>query len=384
MKVCDVVLNSVWYDPRVKKQIEEYIKHGVDLSVVGLSDNRINQEEISKIQCDVNIVDVDPKYYREGRTIFTILKREWLINTRVQTAIEATRPDVIHANDLNALIPAYYAAKKLKCGLIYDSHEIWLENFTLGKVVKAFFSYYERKIVKKLDLFISVSNAAADYFANKYKISRPMVITNCVKKVSDESIAVEKYTGFEVLNHGQFYKGRGYDTMLKAAQLCSTPDITFVIRGRGSMEKELNDYLAFHHVSNARIDPPVRVEELIPMAARAHVGVVITEPICLSFRLTVSNKIFEYAAAGLPIIMSDVPEHRYLNEKYHIGIILKDNSPKCLYEAVKSLYENKNFYCECSQNALRMADELNWENEFSKVIDFENQYCNKMKDGDCR
>lgn len=383
MRVCDIVNNSVWYDPRVKKQIEEYHRNGVDLYVVGLKDNRFDNKEVAKIPASVEIVDIDSKYYSERRTIFTIIKREYLIIKRLCAAIVRSNPDVIHANDLNALIPAYYAAKKLKCGLIYDSHEIWLENFTLGKMVKAFYSYYESKIVKKLDLFISVSNAAADYFEKKYNIPRPTVVTNCVRKVVDKSVFEEKNAGFEVLNHGQFYKGRGYDTMLKAAQLCSSPDITFVIRGRGSMEKELKEYLSSNNIVNARIDPPVRVEELIPMATKAHVGVVITEPICLSFRLTVSNKIFEYAAAGLPIIMSDVPEHRYLNEKYHIGIILKDNSPKCLYEAVKSLYEDKNFYCECSQNVLRMADELNWENEFSKVIDFENRYCNKMKDGDC-
>ena len=29
MKVCDVVLNSIWYDPRVRKQIIEYRKQGV-------------------------------------------------------------------------------------------------------------------------------------------------------------------------------------------------------------------------------------------------------------------------------------------------------------------------------------------------------------------
>ena len=31
MKVCDVVLNSIWYDPRVRKQIKGYISNGIEL-----------------------------------------------------------------------------------------------------------------------------------------------------------------------------------------------------------------------------------------------------------------------------------------------------------------------------------------------------------------
>ena len=29
MKICDVVLNSVWFDPRVRKQIMEYQRNGI-------------------------------------------------------------------------------------------------------------------------------------------------------------------------------------------------------------------------------------------------------------------------------------------------------------------------------------------------------------------
>ena len=38
MRVCDVVSNSVWYDPRVRKQIVEYMNNNVDIVCVGLKD----------------------------------------------------------------------------------------------------------------------------------------------------------------------------------------------------------------------------------------------------------------------------------------------------------------------------------------------------------
>ena len=62
---------------------------------------------------------------------------------------------------------------------------------------------------------VCVSHAAAEYFAKEYKIPMPMVVTNCSLK-AEQSISEEKNTGFEVLNHGQFYAGRGYDIMIEA------------------------------------------------------------------------------------------------------------------------------------------------------------------------
>ena len=119
--------------------------------------------------------------------------------------------------------------------------------------------------------------------------------------------------------------------------------------------------------------PPVNVENLISEAAASHVGVAITESICLNFELSVSNKIFEYASAGLPVIMSNIPEHRYLNEKYHFGVIMEDVSVQSFVQAVLKLYNDYEFYKECSENAKRMSQELNWENEFYKLIQLEEQ-----------
>ena len=62
MKVCDVVLNSIWYDPRVRKQIIEYKNQGVEVNCVGYRCNRFDEEQIKKIPAPVSIVSIDKKY----------------------------------------------------------------------------------------------------------------------------------------------------------------------------------------------------------------------------------------------------------------------------------------------------------------------------------
>lgn len=375
MKVCDVVLNSIWYDPRVRKQIAEYNVQGVEVVAVGMKCRRYDSDRVSQIPCKTYIAEIDGKYDGKQRGIVNKLKREKLRHAAVRDTIIYEKPDVIHANDLNALIPAYAAKKKLGCKLVYDSHEINVENYTgkrsyLAKLMRL----VEKHIVKRVDLMVCVSNAAAEYFEREYKIKKPMVITNCsLKKECVALDGIEKNQGFEILNHGQFYSGRGYDIMVRACPLLKDyPEIHPVARGFGVMEEELHKMVDETNANDRFIFyPPVRVEELIPMATHSHVGVAITEPICLNFELSVSNKLFEYASAGLPVIMSDIPEHRYLNEKYEFGIIIPENTPKAFAEAAIKMYTDKDFYQKCAENARKMSDEINWENEFGKLIGWE-------------
>ena len=158
--------------------------------------------------------------------------------------------------------------------------------------------------------------------------------------------------------------------MAKANRLLTDyPEIHLAVRGFGYLEETLRKAVAEgENAEHFHFYPKVKVEELIPLAARSSVGVAITEPICLNFRLSVSNKLFEYAAAGLPVIMSDIPEHRYLNDRYHFGVIIPENTPEAFRDAVVRLYETPKLYKELSDNAILMSREMCWENEFQKVI----------------
>lgn len=380
MIVCDVVNNSIWYDPRVIKQLCEYSKY-FELYAVGLWDYKFNEAEISRLPGHISIVPISKKYYRKNRTFITKIIREFLIFKRLKNAIKKTGADIIHANDLNALVPAYYAAKKMRCKLIYDTHEVFLENHNIAnsKLKKCFWSYFERKIIKKIDYLVCVSNAAAEYFKTKYKIDKVIVVTNCAKK-NDTNYMPKTITSnyIEVLNHGQFYAGRGYDLMIETAKLIKDKNIKFVLRGFGSIEKKLREEVEKSELDNVIFEPPCKVYELINYASRSHIGLAITQPTCLNFELSVSNKLFEYASAGLPVIMSNIPEHRYLNEKYSIGIILNDNTPTSLYSAIEFLVNNKEFYKKCSENAIKMSSILNWEAEFLKLMDLEKELVRKL------
>lgn len=375
MRICDVVSNSVWYDPRVRKQIVEYMNNGVDVVCVGLKDHRYDEEKMQNVPCRVTLADIDEKY-KKNLSKPEVLLKEFNRVKRLRENILAQKPDVIHANDLDTLTAACQAAKKLGCRVVYDSHEICVENHNMKGIYKKLNALCEKVFIKRINKMVCVSHAASDYFAKKYDIEPPMVITNCSLK-AEKVTSTHKHGGFEILNHGVYYGGRGYDIVVEASALLKDyPEIKIALRGFGAMEEELRNRA--DEIGNGQVVfyPPVLVNELIPSASKSMVGVAITENTCINFELSVSNKIFEYASAGLPVIMSDIPEHRYLNDKYNFGIILKENTPECFAEAAIKLYTDKDFYSLCAKNADKLSEEVNWETEFARLIEIERSWIN--------
>lgn len=375
MKVCDCVKNSIWYDPRVRKQISEYKRNNIDVVAVGCICPRYSKEDVDKIECPVLLAKIPTDYYQRGLSVFKKAYRDLKTNYGMYKLIKSCGADIVHANDLNALIPAYFAAKRSRMKIVYDSHEIFIENPWIAKRkwLHSLLFHIERYLIRRVDLLVNVSYAAGEYMGNLYPVKSRIVVTNCISETTVSKIKIQsKNKGFEVLNHGQFYGGRGYDVMVDSSPLISDlQDVKLVLRGFGPMEESLRDKVHQNHFNNVVFAAPVKTNELIPFASSSHVGVAITQKICLNFELSISNKIFEYAAAGLPVIMSDIPEHRYLNNKYHFGIVLDEDTPVCLAAAIRELFLNHELYSQLSENARKFSADVTWEREFKKLLDFE-------------
>lgn len=368
MKISIVVSNSLKKDPRVIKQIKAAMAAGYEVQFVGYRDEHLDWDFLNALGCRCDIVDFGDDYVGQLHSVYKKIRRRL---ARKQQAIRYLcnfQPDVIHANDFDMLGLSYRAAKKCKAGLVYDSHEIFAENIGIAerKWMKRRIIRSERRLVRKVDRMISVSNAAAAYFEETYAI-RPTVITNCPMK-NTLPLLEKASDAFEVVYQGLMVRGRGYEEFTDAAALL--PDgIRLVLRGYGSLEPKLRADIKEKQLSDKVVfAPPVEVAQLVQAASASHVGAVLTRPINLNFKLSVSNKVFEYAAAGLPVILSDVPEHRYLNEQYDFGLIIDEVTPEKIAEAILTLYREKELYSRLAENAKRMSEEMNWETESEKLL----------------
>jgi len=369
MKISIVVSNSLKKDPRVIKQIKAAMAAGHEVQFVGYRDGYYDRDFLNALGCRCDIVDFGDDYVGQLRSVYKKIRRRLVRKRRAIRYLCDFQPDVIHANDFDMLGLSRRAAKKCKAGLVYDSHEIFAENIGIAdrKWMRRQIIRSERRLVRKVDRMICVSNAAAKYFEETYAI-RPTVITNCPMK-NTLPLLEKASDAFEVVYQGLMVRGRGYEEFVDAAKLL--PDgIRLKLRGYGSLEPKLRADIEEKRLSGKVVfAPPVEVAQLVQAASASHVGAVLTRPVNLNFKLSVSNKVFEYAAAGLPVILSDVPEHRLLNEKYDFGVILDEVTPEKIAEAILALYCDKERFCRLAENAKRMSDEMNWETESEKLLE---------------
>lgn len=279
----------------------------------------------------------------------------------------AFHPDLIHCNDFDTLPFGWLAARRRKTPLVYDSHEIWSESLSVAKsrMGKRVVQWLEGPLARSADAVISVSHASAEWLQQRYRLDKILVITNC--PFSYRGVHKEKEERFTVLSQGVFQTDRGYEELIAAAPLLQKENILVQIRGYGEEEERFRALAQQVHSANLTFPEKVPSDHVVMAATSAHLGAVLTKPVSVSYQRTVSNKLFELINAGLPVLLSDVMEHRYLNEQYHFGIILKEVTPKAIADAAISLKNDPGAYKALAQNAENAAQILNWECEGKKL-----------------
>ena len=128
-------------------------------------------------------------------------------------------------------------------------------------------------------------------------------------------------------------------------------DYALMIVGEGETMEDLKQLAAECGVAD-RVDFIGRVpyEQLSEYTAKASVGLLLEEPVGLSFQYALPNKLFDYIHADLPFIASDLIEVRNIVHKFGVGQILKDRTPKALAKQIESLPPfDKNSYDQQKQ-----------------------------------
>jgi len=288
--------------------------------------------------------------------------------------------DAIWCNDYVTL--SYGIALKKRnpnIKLIYDSHEIYIETFNqffpskgwtglfwkliLILYLKPVHTFNEKKYLKIVDFFITVNNSLSDYFDTNYG-RKAIVVRNVPTKrklYTSNILKVSCNLNLEdkiVLYQGNMNDGRGLEELLQSLKYLPK-NYHLVLIGDGPLKMELiscskkKDYKERIHFLNE-----VAYEELHNYTLSADVGVLILKPVNVSKRLASANKIFEYMAAGIPVVATDLPENRRVIVESQCGVLIDDPKPKTIADGILSVEEKHGL-----NGFNRFLDTYNWEKE---------------------
>lgn len=293
-------------------------------------------------------------------------------------AIMQYRPDAIHANDANSLLPAVIGARLTGARVVYDSHELWRHrNVRQDRWLAPHLeSLVETVCIRLVDGVITVSPSIARWLQQEYDLEvTPTLVRNVPVRAESPTpdrgrlrkLAGLPPTASVIAYGGRITTSRGLEETFHALTHLA-PDVHLVMLGYGEdyyldslweLARTLGVADRVHQVG------PVAPHEVSEALADGDVAVVHVRPTCLSYRYSLPNKLFESIRGGLPIAAADLPDIREVVERYQVGSTFHGEQPADLARTVSDILADGDRYREAARRA---APQLVWENESEKLI----------------
>lgn len=272
--------------------------------------------------------------------------------------------EVYHFHDPDLL---RYAGKLKKKGkrVIFDSHEdvpaqimnkTWIPRIFREFVAKAY-RKYETCMVKKADAVV----AATPYIAEKFQgRAKRIEVLNNYPRLDDILFHSEPFEKREALvcYVGGVSEARGERIMLEAMKRV---DGKLIIAGKHEKQK-IEDGGIVEYIG--QIDR----KAVNQVYGQAVAGLVVLKS-CKNYVNSQPIKMYEYMAAGLPVICSDFPEWRGLMEETRAGIYVNPEDPDAVAEAVNYLLAHRKEGQEMGRRGRQAVEQrFSWAAEEKKLL----------------
>ena len=275
--------------------------------------------------------------------------------------------DVLVANDLDTLLANYLASRFKKTPLVYDSHEYFTEVPELiGRpIVRSIWTWIEKRLVPRVNAAYTVCDSIAEVYHDLYKVDFKVVrnLPVCTKiEAVQEKTTKEIDSPKIILYQGALNQGRGIEAAIRAMNYIDGAELWLV--GDGDITDQLKQLVA-----ELKLEPKVKFLGRLPIGKmgeitrQADLGISLEQDLGLNYRFALPNKLFDYIQAGVPVLVSNLPEMRRIVEHYQIGAIADTHQRKDLAEKIKTVLFDVEKNTLWKQNLKIAAKELCWENE---------------------
>ena len=341
-----------------------------------LTDQRVMRHvaALREAGCEVDTVcrtDLPVKWQKGWRFYAAFNWRLWREVSRRVKEMKNERV-VVWANDTDTLLGCWLAAHG-RCKLVMDAHELFPEVPEIQEkpVVKWVWRTIERCLMPKCDALITVCQSIADYYREqlgvKMTVVRNLRETTCQRVNESTSGTLERM----MLYAGKVNVGRGVDWAIDAMELL--PGCRLVVAGDGDLLEEMKAYAAQKAWSD-RVEFTGRLmpEAMATLTAKADVGLVMLEDKGLSYHYALPNRVGAFVQAGVPMVVSDLPEMARVVRDYGVGEVIDEFGVKSYESRVKALAKavERVLAREWKDGDFAAArEDMDWNKEKQKLID---------------
>lgn len=368
LRICMLLHKDVSHDTRVRREAAALAEAGHEVTVVHLPPPGAASNGLP--------FALQPATLKRGRNRLPHGARLGAEAARLALGAVASRPDAIHAHDAAMLLPGLLAARRSGAKLVYDSHELATGVPYRGGAWPAVVTAAERLGTPRADATITVSDGIAARLSARYRLRRPPAVVRNLPDLPPPGASpardLRRDLGIGdaplVLHQGAVAPGRGCEILLAALGLL--PDVHVLFLGAAGPHAERLRALAVERgvAERTHLLGPVSPATLLSHTAQADVGVSLLQDNCENHRLALPNKLFEYVAAGLPVVVSDLPEAARLVRQRGIGRCAVPDDPGSVAAALGETLARQDDEV-LRRRLANAASELSWKTEKRRLLD---------------
>lgn len=294
--------------------------------------------------------------------------------------------DVLHVHDFPMLRAGIMAAKARGAPVVYDSHEFYPVQSCFTPAEQKRYLALERKLIRDCAQVITVNPYIARMLAEAHAIKEPAVILNAseLPEVTARTLSPEDRRQARVarglppdalifLYQGWLSAERNLEPMIEA-MATQPPGIMLLIVGYGAYEADLKA-IAEKSGASSRVMFYGRVEsdDLPALTVLCDVGIIPYRAVDEMHRYCSPNKLFEFIAAQIPVLASDLPYLRDVVAGYGIGWLGALEEKTTFAALITQIAADRQGAAAISQNLPAAARQLNWGIEGNKVVELYRQ-----------
>lgn len=268
------------------------------------------------------------------------------------------RPKIVHACDLDTVLPGYIYKIMFRKKLVFDVFDRYAMTFIPVRLKRLYgaVNRIEEFFGRKTDLLIAVGENILSTFKTRPK--RTSIITNCSE---DYSINVEKKEDdiLRLVYTGPLARGRGLENTALAIE--DLENVEFCIYGPLIDDHLLSRILQTCNVTYGGF---LSNEDYYRTIVKADVMVALYGPEGplqqTAYNITVHNKTFEAMMCGIPIITNVSTD---LVKEINFGILVEYEDIAKIRTAITSLRDNPEFRRSLGKNGRKaFLMKYNWQN----------------------
>lgn len=298
-----------------------------------------------------------PGYFRnDWRRVVNMIVyawRAWGFGRKLLKLIPSIdKPDVIFGSSPHLLIPlaAYFVSKHYDVPFLMEVRDLWpqtlidMEGLSEKSPITKILQILEKFLYKKANLVITLLPKASDYIT-KCGISEKKIIwipngvdLSRFSKAEPSSLSGKKE--FKVMYLGAHGRANALDVIIKASKIIQDRgflDIKFILIGDGPEKPRLIALSKDINLCNMEFWDPVPKIRVPDVLCATDATVFILHDISL-YKYGISlNKLFDYLAAGKPLVLVGNPSNNPIKE-IHCGINIPSGNPEVFADAIVKLY----------------------------------------------